>query len=241
MCATLSPALASAEEPAAARVAWAVLPVRTETPPPGDPTLLRLTRQIGEAIHDVVGEEVRVISRELRDDACPSIDGICPREVALLVGAERAISLVLKPGYSGLTVKVYAKNGLEREAELACKWASGLAECETGPFEQLFARKPAAPPLDPAVVWKAYQKLDRKLRGCVKLGWGEAAPARRPDQLDVQFRIGVDGHAYEVRLAPDGFHDVPAFACMARVVESLRISGGSEPPATPFKFKLPKL
>ena len=60
---------------------WVVLPAYAANPPPRDPTLLRLTKTIAEALHQSSQEDVRVVTRELRDEACPGDDGRCPRDL----------------------------------------------------------------------------------------------------------------------------------------------------------------
>lgn len=230
---------------------WVVLPAHAEQPPPRDPTLLRLSKEIGEAVHAAVAKEVVVVSRELRDDACPSIEGLCPRDVAAILNAERAISLVLKADYSGLELRVYG-SGLEKEATLPCRWSEGLVACETAPIRRLMKRaradepshgatprpppKRSERPLEQADVDAAMKKLAPRFERCRKLGWGDATT--RPASLEIQFRVTEQGKVTEVRLEPRGFDTVPAFSCMARIAESLRFRSGPASPE-PYRYKVP--
>lgn len=256
--------LLPAREAAAADTRWAVLPARADVPPPRDPTLMRLSREVGEAIHGVAGKQVVLISRELRDDACPSFDGKCPRDVAAMINAEQVISLVLSEDYGALELRMYGA-GPERSGSIPCKWSEGLVSCELAALGALFtpaeakrAPAPAAPPAKiaakaakkPAIreqpsssvkkktVDRAMEKMKRRFDRCAREGWGELSSAGRPAEMSVQFRVDEHGRVVEVRLQPRGFDDVPAFACMARSMESLRFAAG-DPGNEPFVYPLP--
>lgn len=250
---------------------WAVLPARAETPPPRDPTLVRISGQIGEAIADAMDAKVELLSREIRDEACPAFDGVCPRDVASLVNADHVVSLVLKADYSSMEVRLYDhRAGLMKQGQIPCKWSAGFASCESAGIQKLFAPKaaaaePADPPPPPAekaaptkaapapkgkrghtkvaeaapapppspapaagviddpTIARAAKILKRKFAKCSKHGWGEVPLNDRPASMEIRFRIGADGKAREVRVEPPGFDDVPAFACMARILESLKV------------------
>lgn len=252
---------------------WAILPARAETPPPRDPTLVRISGQIGEAIADAMDAKVELLSREIRDEACPAFDGVCPRDVASLVNADHVVSLVLKADYSSMEVRLYDhRAGLMKQGQIPCKWSAGFASCESAGIQKLFAPKaaaaePADPPPPPAekaaaaptkappppkgkrghakaaeeapapppsptpaagviddpTIARAAKILKRKFAKCTKHGWGEVPVKERPASMEIRFRIGAEGKAREVRVEPPGFDDVPAFACMARILESLKV------------------
>jgi hypothetical protein len=252
---------------------WAILPARAETPPPRDPTLVRISGQIGEAIADAMDAKVELLSREIRDEACPAFDGVCPRDVASLVNADHVVSLVLKADYSSMEVRLYDhRAGLMKQGQIPCKWSAGFASCESAGIQKLFAPKaaaaePADPPPPPAektaaaptkappppkgkrghakaaeeapapppspapaagviddpTIARAAKILKRKFAKCTKHGWGEVPVKERPASMEIRFRISAEGKAREVRVEPPGFDDVPAFACMARILESLKV------------------
>ncbi|MCK6549814.1 hypothetical protein L6R52_28515, partial [Myxococcota bacterium] len=139
----IAPSIARADAPSG----WAVLPVRAAEPPPGDPTLLRLTRALAGAIHEQTGGDVRVVSRDERDDRCPDEQGVCPREIASMLDAERVVSFTLARSYGAITVRIYHVDaGLEREAELECDWEEGSVSCDLDALKKLFVpgEQPAA-------------------------------------------------------------------------------------------------
>jgi hypothetical protein len=230
---------------------WAVLPVRGDSPPPGDPTLLRLTREIGEAIGDLVDADVRVVTRQIRDQACPSSDGACPRHVNDELEVNTVVSMVLAPKRDALKLMVYrAKDGLHRSGELPCAWADGRVACAVNSLGKIIAAdvpgtpgKVAARParagarsarLRPAedkdnadnsqgperVVIAALDAIRPRLAACKREGFGQASPELLKEP-GVRLRIADGGQATEVRLDPPALHDVPAYICMALIIESL--------------------
>lgn len=229
----LVPAAASASE-----VTWALLPVRAESPPPRDPTLLRLTRSVAEALRSTVEGKIRVVPRDLRDDACPSPDGLCPRDVASLVGADRVVSMLLTPGFKTLKLRIYSKEvGLQDSGVLECRWAMGLAVCATEPLSGIVREQRNEGGAE--AVKRRFARLGKKLKGCEKKGFAHLTAPELPDALDVTFRLSAKGRAIDVRLDPAGYDEVPAYACMARVVETLEIPKDVEPPKQAQRFRLP--
>ena len=222
----------------ASELSWSVLPVRADNPPPRDPTLMRLSRAIAGALDEIVPGTVAVTKRAMRDEACPSPDGKCPRDVATLVGADRVISLILAPGYKHLTIRLYsAEAGLRRTGKLPCRWSLGMAVCDTRKLDEAVAETKNEGGEE--AVKRAFDELEPKLTGCNKKGYGELTAPELPDNMDVTFRLNSRGRAIDVRLDPTGYDKVPAFACMARTLESLKLPKTVKPPDHPQRFRLP--
>src|SRR5688500_12670773 len=119
---------------------WVVLPTHSTNPPPQDPTLLRLSKTVAESIHEAGGANVRVASREERDERCPAEDGHCPNELAAMLDAERAVVLVLDAKFTNLLLRVYrGKLGVEREGSIPCRWENGAVDCELAQIAKIFA------------------------------------------------------------------------------------------------------
>ncbi|MFO0728393.1 MAG: hypothetical protein U1E65_31750 [Myxococcota bacterium] len=260
---------------------WKVLPARAETPPPRDPSLARLSGEIREAIAELVEGDVAMVSREIRDEACPSYDGNCPRDVAALVNADKVVSLVLQPDFSSVELRVYDhRSGLTKQGKIPCKWAAGYASCEREGIQKILAPKavepapvaapspspspakeprarhpkaskaepspspvasasPTPPAIEDPVIARAAKALRKKFQKCTKQGWGETPVGDRPKDMEIQFRMGADGKAREVRVGPPGFDDVPAFACMARILESLKVAPESAKEGV-YRLPLPR-
>jgi hypothetical protein len=245
-------------------VPWAILPVRGEKPPPRDPTLLRLTRDVADALHAAVGAPVRVLSRDLRDEACPALDGRCGRDTALMVGAERALSLKLSESWDQLEVRIYDRRGEGRTGSLPCRWREGLAACDTAGLGALVSTRiptkvaEAEPAPSPrrrrsearaaaraaakanARIERGYKKLGRRLERCKQLGWGELAGDDRV-AAEIKFSVHEGGKVRDVRVVPAGLDGVPAYACMARVVEAMRLPKTTGSIAGPVQLPLPRL
>jgi hypothetical protein len=223
-----------ASAPSAPLAPWIVLPINSENAPPTDPTLLRLSKTVGEAIQKVVATEVRVASRDVRDQQCPGEDGKCPEHVSEMLAAERVISLALSPDFRALKLRVYHKRGIEREGKIPCTFEEGIVECQLDQIEGLLKPKGPLRALDRAAVQKSWEKLWPRIARCLKgkqtSGEGKEAPA-------VSFRAHPDGRVADVRIIPDALSDDPAYACIARTVESLKVApfdGNAEP----FRFNL---
>jgi hypothetical protein len=234
MIAALALALAVVVE---APPGWVLLPARGEQPPPQDPTLLRLSAVIHDELKERLSKDVKLVDREVRDEACPSADGICAAHVTDLLHARAVVSLLLTPDQKQLQVRIYSNRGLEREGSLPCRWDQGSVTCELAGLVPLIEPKKKAPEIDPKVVDAAFGALKKKLLGCKKLGLGDTA---KPEgTVTVQFRIDREGHAAEVRLEPLGLEDAPAYSCMARAIESLRFHRMQEPTERPYSYPLP--
>lgn len=247
--------------PAWAGTDWAVLPARGAQPPPRDPTLMRLTEALSDALAEALGVRTTVLSKTLADDACPGDGGECPRDIAVFVAAKRVVSVVLREDHSAVDLRVYApKLGQVRTLSLPCRWAEGLVSCTTtrlielGPAGDAATSPASTPPADTPEPSKARAKGRGKTKGeataesappapdevqrafaaaapalgrCRKEGWGVLPAAERPAAVSARFRVGPDGRLRDVRLDPGGLLDVPALACMARVVESIELEPGA--------------
>jgi hypothetical protein len=257
---TLPLLLVGLAAPAWAGTDWAVLPARGAQPPPRDPTLMRLTEALSDALSEALGVRTTVLAKALADDACPGDGGECPRDIAVFVAAKRVVSVVLREDHSAVDLRVYApKLGQVRTLTLPCRWAEGLVSCTTarlielGPADDASSspapaaeastpekakakataktrgEAPAAPAPDPApdAVQRAFVAAAPRLARCKKEGWGALPAAERPAAVSVRFRVGPEGGLRDVRLDPGGLLDVPALACMARVVESIELEPGA--------------
>lgn len=221
---------------ASATPRWLVLPVSCSDPPPADPTLLRLTKDLAGAIHEVVEEEIRVASREARDDRCPREDADCPPDIARMLDVERVVALSLAPRWDVLTVRVFATGGLDREGKLPCRWADGAVECQTDELARILAED-ELPPLDEAAVKASFDALRPRLGAC---GGGDgAAPGASiaPDTF-VSFRARPEGRVSDVRIEPAELQGEGAYACVARHVESLRVPRFAGKAPRTFRFAL---
>jgi hypothetical protein len=227
----LSPQPARAET-----VAWAVLPIRAKTPPTSDPTLLRLTEEIGRAVHEVVSGPVRVVSRELRDETCPSNEARCPNDITSLLRAERALSLWLDDGHGRLMLRVYrALHGIEKEFEIPCTRQEGKIHCETKSFAKKL-RTPRAK-LAPEEVNSAFGALSARLEACRQRP--VKGPTRKlPKKVEVRFELDHRGRATHVRIEPRRIQGQAPFQCMARVVEELDLRKDGRA-LGPLRFPLP--
>jgi hypothetical protein len=213
------------------RAAWLVFPAQAAKPPPRDPTMLRLSTAIGEAIQKIVKEDVRVTSRDVRDEHCPQEDGRCAAHVADQAGADRVVSLVLSPAYDKLEVRIYRrKMGVEKEGTIPCAWNEGDVACDTKKLAAILARDSLPPPVDAEAVKKAFDALAPKLARCHK---GQIVPGAA-----ASFRVRQDGHVIDVRIQPDELHDDPAYQCVARTIESLRVKPFTGEKPEQFRFSL---
>lgn len=234
-----TPAVAAAHD----AKTWAVLPVQATEPPPQDPTLLRLTKDLGAAVHDAIGADVRVLSREEREERCPDRAGVCEKDLADTLGVEHAVSIVLADGYNSIHVRVYgAKEGLVHEGDVPCRWDQGNVACEAEIFARLVTSEEKTSALEPARVEAAFRALVPKLSRCktAKREEGDDALAEPvPDEdVHVSFRVRPDGHVIDVRVDPREHAGSAPFRCMARLVESLELApfAGTKPAA--FRFAL---
>ena len=204
--------------------------------------MLRLTRAVAESLHAAGSGALQVVSRELRDDACPSPDGECPNDVALYVKAERVVSLTLSERRDHLTARLYRRGvGFEKDLTLPCTWASGRIRCDAANLAKLLTAKAARPDADsrqPAkTIEQAMKTLEPTLKRCLRKG--AAAMPKLEEPPVVLLRIGKGGRVRDVRIKPRALTEVPAYACMARAVESLRLPRGTRPTRRSQKFELP--
>jgi hypothetical protein len=217
--------------PAAFAFAYVVLPVHALNPPPQDPTLLRLTKTISEAIHQVAGAEVHVASREERDHRCPSEDGVCPRDIAEILDAERAVTLVLDNDNKALTVRVYrGRIGVEREGKIGCEWESGSIRCKTEELAPIFGTGAVR---TQEQVEGAFAQLDSRIKKCL-------AGADPNADAAVLFKARPDGRVFDVRIDPKELGEDSAYACIATTVESLKLKRARGGDVQSFRVSLAK-
>lgn len=228
----LAPAMSSLVALSFALVsAWVVLPVHSTNPPPQDPTLLRLSQSIAHAVHDAVGEDVRMASREERDERCPQEDGSCPNELAALLGVDRAVVLVLDAKFASLQLRVFhGRIGVEREGTIPCRWANGAVACEVDKIAPIFAGESGPNPLKEGEVEAAFNALRPRLDKCRA---NEAAPP----EAWVSFKVRPDGRVYDVRIDPRELLEHKGFECIATTMESMSVRRFSGAPQ-PFRFSL---
>lgn len=218
-------------------LAWAVLPIRATTPPTSDPTLLRLTEEVGRALHESVAAPVRVLSRELRDETCNSTRGECPYDIAALVRADRVVSMWLDDTHESLTLRVYrATKGLEHQLQLPCSRREGRVHCETKSLGRDLAAKTRTK-LSPEEVNQAFEALTPRLLACHRER-GDLGGKKPPKKAEVKFQLDERGRASNVRIEPRRIQNVGPYPCMARVIEELTLAGDARG-LGPLRFPLP--
>lgn len=192
-----------------------VFPVYAANPPPQDPTMLRLTRAIAETLHEALGGEMRVASREERDERCPATDGTCPNDVAAVSNADRAIALALEKDLSKVTVRVYrGKTGVEREGTASCAWVKGTVECSDEELEAIFEEGSGPTALAEGEIESAFTALRPRLVRC---------GISKTNEAWVAFKVRADGRVYDVRIDPRELAEEKAYNCVATTLESLRV------------------
>lgn len=97
--------------------------------------------------------------------------------------------------------------------------------------------EPERPPAERAFL-AAIDAIRPRLERCATQGWGELARADRPSEAWIRARVADRGGLRDVRLEPAALSDAPAFACMARVVESASVDATHENAGT-FSAALP--
>jgi hypothetical protein len=97
--------------------------------------------------------------------------------------------------------------------------------------------EPDRPPAERAFL-AALDALRPRLDRCAAQGWGELARADRPTEAWIRARVAESGGLRDVRLEPAALSDAPAFACMARVVESASVDAAHSNAGT-FSAALP--
>lgn len=211
--------------------AWVVLPIHSTHPPPQDPTLLRLSKSIASAVHDAVGEDVRMASREERDERCPQEDGSCPNELAVMLGVDRAVVLVLDAKYASLQLRVFhGRIGVEREGTIPCRWESGAVACEVDKIAPIFADESGPNPIKAGEVEASFAELRPRLDKC-------RASEPVPPEAWISFKVRPDGRVYDVRIDPRELLEQKGFECIATTVESMSVRRFSGAPL-PFRFNL---
>lgn len=110
---------------------WVVMPVRAETPPPRDPTLLRLSAPVAKTIADALPSPVRLVKRDTRDAQCADDGWRCPDEIAAMMSVARVVSLHLDDDHARLKVMVYAgRHGVVAETVVKCGSRAGRVRCD---------------------------------------------------------------------------------------------------------------
>jgi hypothetical protein len=205
---------------------WVVFPAFSEHPPPNDPTMMRLTKEVRKVMRSTVDGKVRLAKIEERD-SCP---GKCPSEIASMLSVEHVVSLHLSDGYDQLAILVHEPSHAPAIRKVACTYGNGLVSCDDKQVAEAFGKKRGG--LDDKAVKKAFESLRPKLLEC---GFQEPGI-----EASVRFRVRPDGRATDVRIDPERVQNQKPYDCMARVVESLRVPPfeGEKPVA--FQLAIPK-
>lgn len=214
-----------------------MLPVWAESPPPGDPTLLRLTRQLAEPWTDWAPAGVRVVTRARRDEVCKDWGHRCPSDVARVLDADRVLAFELSRKLSRLKVTLYDRSGPQDEAVTDCAWNEGRLACARGPMLDL-ARRFAVTPRDAAVVRATFLSKAPLMTACFTAGSGKPADSSGTP-VEVRFVVEPDGRTTDVRIEPAKLQTRPELACVARVAERMRF-GLATGPRTRFRFPVPR-
>jgi hypothetical protein len=220
-----------------AKTPYVVLPVHAVDPPSMDPTLLRLTRKIADGIEAAVKEEVRVASRELRDDRCPSQDGDCPPRVADDLDAERVVSMALAKDFKSVVVRVYRGGAIETQGKLPCKWDEGSVDCDVekiGPIISKREHEQPATAVDRKGVERAFEATKKLFARCPKL----ETPLQPGQEVTASVRLRPDGKVTDVRIDPRELYDAPRYTCIAEILESMRAPSFDGTKPEPFRFTI---
>ncbi len=196
---------------------WILMPVYAPTPPPGDPTLLRMSKRIGEALAEHNAADVRLVSRELREERCQDHGHECPDAIARMLEVDRVIAVELAEDYGELLATVFDPPNRARSVRVPCKWVAGGPSCDVDGLAKEIAEA-TKPTWDPAAADAAFDALRTRIDACLAQEKGGADPESR-----VTFRIREDGRPIEVRIQPKALQRKKAYRCVARVVESLRV------------------
>lgn len=199
-----------------------IMPVWGPTAPPQDPTFLRATKELAEVIHQAAGREVQVYSRERRATVCADNGHQCPSEVAAMLDVHQVIELSFDDKLEQLWVQVWGRpRGLLREAKVPCTWEEGRPRCALDQVAAVVSGE-VLPALDAAQVEQALDALKPQLDACQTQ---RSAKKKAQHEVDVtlRFRVTPNGRVREVRVDPRELQTLPAWACVARVVEALRV------------------
>lgn len=230
----ITASVARAEE----RPDWVVFPVRGERPPPSDPSLLRLSRDLAAALQEALGGQVRLASRERRDELCPGRTTLeCADRVHEAAGGERVLVLRLSDDLERVDARVYpAPKGARRELRLPCRWREGQVTCDLEPLLRAIDRE-APPPLDELAVMTAFEALRPELEACLRAGKATLPEGAGPPM--VTFRLQPDGRPRDVRIEPRTLQRKKPYGCMARLLESTTFSAFAGDDPVPFRLLLP--
>lgn len=212
----LLPSLAYAEDKVV------IMPVWGPTAPPQDPTFLRATKELAEVIHGAAGREVQVYSREKRAALCADNGHQCPSEVASMLDVHQVIELSFDEKLEFLWVQIWGRpRGLLREAKVPCTWEDGRPRCALDQVAAVVSGEALAA-LDPAAVEQALDALKPQIEACQTQ---RSAKKKALHEVDVtlRFRVTPNGRVREVRVDPRELQTLPAWACVGRVVEALRV------------------
>lgn len=201
---------------------WTVFPVEAKTPPPRDPTLLRLSSALSEQINASVKGEVKMAKPEVRDEHCAYRGIECPPEIAGMLGVNFAVALYLADDYSALAVHVFkAPAGRVRKGKVACAWKKGIVACD----EKALAGIMKSVPLPEAFAATAIQETFESIDFGVCKG-------RKKKDVQAHVRVRPDGQVRDVRLSPRSKKKAARYACMAKKLK--------ETAFPPFQGKRPQ-
>ncbi len=206
-----------------------VFPVVSDHPPPGDPTLLRLSVEMARTVSQNVSGEVRMAKREERDSACPLE---CPKEIASMLSVDHVVAMQLADTYDALAVILFERARAPEVRKIACTYGNGAVTCDAEQLAAVFKHENQDPPLDEKAVTTAFEGLKEALARC-----GDQTPGVN---ASVRFRVRPDGRVLDVRIEPQEVQDRPPYDCVARVVESLRVPPFSGDKPIAFHLPLPK-
>lgn len=191
--------------------------------------MLRMSVELARSVSKAVSGHVRLAKREERDRACPLS---CPPEVATIEDVDHAVELILGETMDELLVRLFNRRGEVLEGKVPCEYGGGAVSCDAERLKKMLASREKEAPLDKGAVESAFAALRPKLVGC-----GDPKAGVR---AKVRFRVRPDGRVTDVRVWPKRVQSAEPYACMARVVESLRVVpfAGERPVA--FSMPLPR-
>lgn len=209
------------------------MPVWAESPPPGDPTLLRLSRQLAEHWAGWVPAGIHVASRSARADVCKDKGHECPGDVARVLGVDRVVAFELNDDLSRMEVTLFERRGRLETVSSECTWNEGRVACDIAPMAAM-ARRWAVKKRNRAAVRAAFRAQIPRLVRCLD----SARPASV--RAEVSFVVQPDGRTTDVRIDPREHQARSDMACVARVVESLDFPLATGRGAR-FRFPIPRV
>src|SRR5688572_30251236 len=115
--------------------------------------MLRLSVDLAKVITESVTGEVRLATREERQDSCP-IE--CPPEIPSMLSADHVITMHLKESYDQLAIVIFEPARAPEIRKIACTYADGTVSCDQKELAEKLKDKKQDPPLDQKSIEAAF-------------------------------------------------------------------------------------